>query len=900
MKKIVRLISFVLFAVFSLNMTVYGNQPTSCISFSNEHTDYQTPEKSSVSNNDASSYLTLIDENNLLEESVKNNIIKVFNEVYFNVFDYYNDGEYVNVTIEVTEIYSNPAYTVGHTICIDYTYLNNNPEDYDVITHELIHVAQYNIQSAIPIWLIEGMADYGRYKFGINNEAANWQFEAPNYAQYFTDAYKTTAAFLVWIEKEYPSFTVKNMNKIMKEGKYSNNYIKEVVGYSFDDLWIQYLAAHNISVDDIDISLPPTSSIPTDTDIMSYLKIENVNNCANNEMINNIKTVFENTYAGICTHFNNGQLLPLTVVFEPENGNLAYTDCANGKIVINSQYLVDNPEDYDCFTHELIHFAQNYSGSNQPIWLVEGIADYGRNIYGQNNFNAGWGIPFYSANIYSGYTDTSAFLYWAEEKYNANLVRILNNLLKNDTYTPVVWKKITGHSLSELEELYYKNNPHNLTTPGDVISNVCYKNEKNHDVYLYDYSSYTVMIYGNWDQSNIKYNMDFAIDLKKELGNKINIIYVFANQSRNNFIKHLSDLGYTPNDYKDIIILQDINFKSTEFTFKIVKGAYLELSWPGYALINPQHQVIYSSILGATDEYKVSEYGDNYSHLLYMLNILSKIFPEHKYTLTDYWGKTIAKTGTVIKTSETDNYNPDIPDGTYTVTSDSMDKPTVRYNGTISNITNATYVPDSIIYKNVVYYVTSVSATTFSSKQFKAKFKVLNNSYPNPTIEYVAPTKNNYRSITIPDYVIYKSIQYKVVSVGKNAFKNNKKLKHVDLGDTIYKINANAFYGCTSLTDIQLKNNLQTIGNGAFNRCKSLPQIDIPKNVTKIGAKAFYGCNSLSKINIKSKKLTYVGKNALKGIYKKCKIFVPKSKYKAYNKLLKNKGQKKSVKIRKS
>jgi len=69
--------------------------------------------------------------------------------------------------------------------------------------------------------------------------------------------------------------------------------------------------------------------------------------------------------------------------------------------------------------------------------------------------------------------------------------------------------------------------------------------------------------------------------------------------------------------------------------------------------------------------------------------------------------------------------------------------------------------------------------------------------------------------------------------------------------------------------------------------------------VTKLGSKAFYNSKKLNSIVIKSTKIKTVGKNAFKGIHKKAKIKVPKSKVKSYTKLFKGKGQKSTVKITK-
>ena len=43
-----------------------------------------------------------------------------------------------------------------------------------------------------------------------------------------------------------------------------------------------------------------------------------------------------------------------------------------------------------------------------------------------------------------------------------------------------------------------------------------------------------------------------------------------------------------------------------------------------------------------------------------------------------------------------------------------------------------------------------------------------------------------------------------------------------------------AFYGCSNLKDVVLKDGVTTIGEGAFQYCSSLSNINIPKSVTSI------------------------------------------------------------------
>ena len=154
-------------------------------------------------------------------------------------------------------------------------------------------------------------------------------------------------------------------------------------------------------------------------------------------------------------------------------------------------------------------------------------------------------------------------------------------------------------------------------------------------------------------------------------------------------------------------------------------------------------------------------------------------------------------------------------------------------------------------------------------------YKVTKSDAKKGTVE-VTKVKAKKTKVTIPKTVKISGYTFKVTSIGKNAFKNNKKVKKITVGDNVKTIGSNAFYGCKKLTTV-------TIG----------------KSVTSIGSKAFYNCKSLKTITINSGKLKKVGKNALKGIHKKATIKVPSKKQKAYKKLFKKKGQKSTVQIKK-
>ena len=110
--------------------------------------------------------------------------------------------------------------------------------------------------------------------------------------------------------------------------------------------------------------------------------------------------------------------------------------------------------------------------------------------------------------------------------------------------------------------------------------------------------------------------------------------------------------------------------------------------------------------------------------------------------------------------------------------------------------------------------------------------------------------KKNVKAVTIPKTVTIDGEKYQVVSVAKNAFKNN-----------------------TKVTKIVISSNITKIENGAFVGTKNLKTIKI---------------NSLS--------LNKISKGAFKGINKNAVIKVPKSKKKAYTKLLRDAGYKGKIK----
>ena len=173
-----------------------------------------------------------------------------------------------------------------------------------------------------------------------------------------------------------------------------------------------------------------------------------------------------------------------------------------------------------------------------------------------------------------------------------------------------------------------------------------------------------------------------------------------------------------------------------------------------------------------------------------------------------------------------------------------------------------------------------------------SEYEITASSMEKCTVSYIKNEDSKASTVVIPDTLVINGLSYKVTCIGKDAFKNNKKLKKVKIGKNVKIIENNAFYGCKNLNSISLDNQICKIGSKAFYKCTALKKVIIPSKVEKIGKQAFYGCKNLKNITIKTKKLTKknIGSKAFKGINTKAKIKVPKGKSKTYKMVLRSKG----------
>ena len=89
-----------------------------------------------------------------------------------------------------------------------------------------------------------------------------------------------------------------------------------------------------------------------------------------------------------------------------------------------------------------------------------------------------------------------------------------------------------------------------------------------------------------------------------------------------------------------------------------------------------------------------------------------------------------------------------------------------------------------------------------------------------------------------------------VTEMGSCVFSYCTSLTSVTISGNLKKIEGLAFYGCKSLTSVEILGSVTEIGDFAFSDCTSLTSAEIPDSVTKIGYSAFYGCKSLTAVII--------------------------------------------------
>ena len=172
---------------------------------------------------------------------VKQKLVETFFTVYPKEAALYNTNTLKKVVFIIDPAYDGVAATAGSIVRFNPGWFKKHPGDIDVVTHEVMHIVQAYTGDS-PGWLVEGIADYVRYKLGVDNAGAGWSLTPFSPKQNYTDAYRITARFLVWAEKKHDAKLVIKMDAALRDKTYTPALWQQFTGKTVDDLWKEYAA----------------------------------------------------------------------------------------------------------------------------------------------------------------------------------------------------------------------------------------------------------------------------------------------------------------------------------------------------------------------------------------------------------------------------------------------------------------------------------------------------------------------------------------------------------------------------------------------------------------------------------------------------------------------------------
>ncbi|SEK71255.1 basic secretory protein-like protein [Parapedobacter koreensis] len=179
------------------------------------------------------------------DSHVATRLKETFFQVYPVLVATYNPDAVHHVTLTIDTAYDGVAYAHDGRVVISQAWLKKMPRDVDVVTHEVMHIVQAYPSGSGPGWIIEGIADYVRYKYGVDNVGAGWSLPDVQEEHHYTNSYRIAARFLDWIEQTRKKEFVKTLDKAMRVRAYTEAIWRAETGLGLDELWAAYATSGN-------------------------------------------------------------------------------------------------------------------------------------------------------------------------------------------------------------------------------------------------------------------------------------------------------------------------------------------------------------------------------------------------------------------------------------------------------------------------------------------------------------------------------------------------------------------------------------------------------------------------------------------------------------------------------
>ncbi len=132
--------------------------------------------------------------------------------------------------------------------------------------------------------------------------------------------------------------------------------------------------------------------------------------------------------------------------------------------------------------------------------------------------------------------------------------------------------------------------------------------------------------------------------------------------------------------------------------------------------------------------------------------------------------------------------------------------------------------------------------------------------------------------LVIPESVIYNDTTYSVTSIGNSAFFGCSGLTSVNIGNLVTYIGNSAFSGCSGLSgELTIPNSVTSIGDYTFRNCSRLTSLTIPNSVIYIGECTFSSCSGLSGELTIPNSVTLIGNYAFEYCSSLTSVTIPNS-----------------------
>ncbi|MEO7716374.1 MAG: basic secretory protein-like protein [Capsulimonas sp.] len=144
-------------------------------------------------------------------------------------------------------------------------------------------------------------------------------------------------------------------------------------------------------------------------------------------------------------HSDNFYTPNMVRVFYRDGDGVAGTD--NGEMVVNAKWARAHDDDTGLGVHEMTHVIQ--ATPYEPVWMVEGIADYIRWVkFEPEHFHPRINVERSKYN--DSYQTTATFLGWCTNHYDDKLVTQLNDAVRFGKYNDGLFKEYCGKDVNTL------------------------------------------------------------------------------------------------------------------------------------------------------------------------------------------------------------------------------------------------------------------------------------------------------------------------------------------------------------------------------------------------------------------------------------------------------------------